>query len=732
MPKTRKDIDCPVFGAPSVFSKNTLPTYADVMKNYAYIRQTLIDSAQNKAEPTLGNIAEILIAELKLVWSKASIPVVTDQQILHMIRQYHGKLRNLKKPLKSRLNDALRQKVKEFREIAETKLFDISSCKCANFSLCKCKNKVPIREREFLVDQRTERKMFIGTIDPVATRNIERSLHRRVLETRSLPSTSTSNVLDMELSDGEETDDIDDSSNTKQEASPKLQRQRSKQMRINLPSLAQACDRTGVSDRSAAIIASAVLKDIGLVTIEETCKIIDRSKIRRERKRTRNILKTKQDKDFLQAIYFDGRKDNTLVQRLIGNKNHRTTVSEEHIVIVSEPGSKYFGHITVPCGTAKAISENLIQFLQQHMDLTNLVAIGSDGTAVNTGIHNGVNRKLEMHIGRPLQWFICMLHANELPLRHLMKHLGGETTGPSGFSGEIGKALPSCEFIPVTEFQKITTELPEIDLQMLSTDQKYLYNMSLSISRGNISEDLANTKPGKMAHSRWLTTANRVLRLYVATSNPSEHLQCLTEYILKVYAPTWFSIKVHSEVKYGPQHLFKLIQRSRYMPCHLRQIVDKIIQVNGYFAHPENILIAMLADSRVNIRELGLRRILKSRDHILETEIRKFKISQINFEANEYYELINWQSVVVTEPPITKKFSTDELKEMIANVPDQMSLLNVPCHSQAVERCVKLVTEASSSVCGQEARDGFIRSRIASREILPKFETKSDFLKALI
>ena len=57
------------------------------MKNYAYIRQTLIDSAQNKAEPTLANIAEILIAELKLVWSKASIPVVTYQQILHMIRQ---------------------------------------------------------------------------------------------------------------------------------------------------------------------------------------------------------------------------------------------------------------------------------------------------------------------------------------------------------------------------------------------------------------------------------------------------------------------------------------------------------------------------------------------------------------------------------------------------------------------------------------------------------------------
>ncbi|CAH0562737.1 unnamed protein product [Brassicogethes aeneus] len=684
MPNTRKDTECPVFGAPSMLKKNVLPTYADVIKSYLYIRQTLMGSAPNGAEPTLGNIADILIEELKVIWAKASVPVVTDQQILHMIKQYHEKLRNLKKPLKSRYNDTLRQKVIKFRDIAEKKLFDISSCKCVDFSLCKCKNKVPVREREFLVDQRTDRKMFIGSIDPLATKSIQRSLHRKDLEKRSLPSTSTSSVLEIELPlDFKKTTvtDNDCGFNAKQEASPQVEVRSlpststssvleielpldcekttynycafnakqeassqvevsSKQMRIKLPSLAQACDRTGVSDRSAAIIASAVLKDIGLITSEEASKIIDRSKIRRERKRTRSTLRSqlKQDKVFSQAIYFDGRKDNTLVQRSIGNKNHRTTVSEEHIVIVSEPGSKYFGHITVPCGTAKAISENLIEFLQQQMDLTNLVAIGCDGTAVNTGIHNGVNRRLELYLGRPLQWFICMLHANELPLRHLMKHLDGETTGPSGFSGEIGKKLQSCELLPVTDFQRIPTELPEIDLKLLSTDQKYLYNISLSISSGDISEGLANTQPGKMAHSRWLTTANRVLRLYVATSDPSENLKYLTEYILKVYVPTWFSIKVCPEVKYGPRHLLNLIKRSRYMPCHLRDIVDKIIQINGYFAHPENILLAMLADSRIHFRELGLRRILKSRANV-ETEIRKFKIPEINFEATAY--LIN-------------------------------------------------------------------------------------------
>ncbi|KAK4875539.1 hypothetical protein RN001_011961 [Aquatica leii] len=42
---------------------------------------------------------------------------------------------------------------------------------------------------------------------------------------------------------------------------------------------------------------------------------------------------------------------------------------------------------------------------------------------------------------------------------------------------------------------------------------------------------------------------------------------------------------------------------------------------------------------------------------------------------------------------------------MIAKVPEEIEILKFPCHTQAVERCIKLVTEASSLVCGAEARD---------------------------
>lgn len=211
------------------------------------------------------------------------------------------------------------------------------------------------------------------------------------------------------------------------------------QMRISLSKLAKACDRTGVSDRTAAIIASAVLEDLKIITPDDSTKIIDRSKIRRARKRKRTEYQSK-DKEVITGLFFDGRKDKTIKQDKIGNKLYRKTFTEEHIVLISEPGSKYLGHVTPLSGSALSIKKKIVTFLEKKTNFSDLVAIGCDGTVVNTENKNGVIRMLELYLKRPLQWLICLFHANELPLRHLLQHLNGHTTGPYGYSGPIGKA----------------------------------------------------------------------------------------------------------------------------------------------------------------------------------------------------------------------------------------------------------------------------------------------------
>lgn len=158
-------------------------------------------------------------------------------------------------------------------------------------------------------------------------------------------------------------------------------------------------------------------------------------------------------------------------------------------------------------------------------------------------------------------------------------------------------------------------------------------------------------------------------------------------------------------------------------------VVNTVIQRNTYFGHPENLRLAMITDDRNHIRELGLRRILKARrQRMAGTPIRIFTVPVINYEAKDYTELINWQSCNVTEPPSTVNISDVDITAFVASKESPLiDFPRFPCHTQAVERCVKLVTEASEAVCGNTSRDGFIRARLEARPIMPVFNTKSEY-----
>jgi len=74
--------------------------------------------------------------------------------------------------------------------------------------------------------------------------------------------------------------------------------------------------------------------------------------------------------------------------------------------------------VTPEVGSSKSIVEAMTTALVGKTDLKELTVVGCDGTAVNTGRTGGVIRLLELKVKRPLQWLVCLLYANELPLRH--------------------------------------------------------------------------------------------------------------------------------------------------------------------------------------------------------------------------------------------------------------------------------------------------------------------------
>lgn len=617
--------------------------------------------------------------------------------------------------------------MEEFRRRSKV-LFDISSCKCKDFSKCDCPKdkKIPVNEQSFISDQRTTRKMIIGNVDTATTKRMKTALKRKLLKQKSLRTSKkestgkpTTSLIDISTSSASNESDCNDVFKPNV-VSQMPQKQAA--VTIDYSTLSKTCDRYGVSDRAAAAIASAVLYDI-----KSNIPVIDKSKLRRERKKTRENIKAQHIVLQIPALYFDGRKDKTLIIREKGGRHYRELIIEEHISMIKEPDSIYLGYIAPNSGTSKVIERTIVDyFLKEEIPFEPLMAIGCDGTNVNVGKHGGIIRLLEKRLDKPLQWIICLLHMNELPFRHLFTHLDGKTSGPQTYSGTIGLALENCEKKPIVHFQKIDGELPELLTKDLSTDQLYLYKIVSAVTVGELPEDLGHKSPGKMSHARWLTRANRILRLYVATEAPTENLIILATYVVKVYAPTWFSIKTHPTCKDGARHLWQLISASRYLSPELKTIIDPVIERNSYFAHPENLLLAMLTDPHKHIRELAARRVLKARSKKL-SKTRLFQLPNINLDASYYYDLINWQQNV-TEPPILKNISDEDLQLFVAQGGEgKLPLLRLPCHTQAVERAVKTVTEASTTLCTKSAREGLIKAKIESRKIMPKFESKKDF-----
>ena len=109
-------------------------------------------------------------------------------------------------------------------------------------------------------------------------------------------------------------------------------------------------------------------------------------------------------------------------------------------------------------------------------------------------------------------------------------------------------------------------------------------------------------------------------------------------------------------------------------------------------------------------------------------ESRQLRVPKLNINANSYIDLIDWTDTTLLEPPFTYSVTTNEIKEMIdSKAFSKFKIPELPCHTQSVERHVKLVTEASSLVCNHASGKGLIRNKLSLRATMLCFNTKSQY-----
>ena len=717
-PVTRRQTDDPIIGQPSDFSTNVLPTSEDVLKYFEWTRKKVKE--ENTAHPKKTKIAVIVSAAIEEIWKTASIPTRHLQSIEGKVLRLVGKLERLKKSNNSKKNAKhFQRNVRAFRTEVLCKLFDVCFCQCPEDQPCSCPAdmKVPAKEKPFLKDQRTVRKMVIREVDTRETEKIKKRIARRKSRCRETVEKGTGVQLlrsQSFRSTGSESDcanevvptlDESDSDFGAGKIIPQVAEKTvpsevnsvllKKKLPVNLSNFARVLDRRGVSDRAGAELASALLEDIAVITDDNLDAVVDKAKIRRERsKARRDAITATRTSDFV-GLYFDGRKDTSLITEKKDGVSYQKHEKEEHISMVEEPhgvsyqkhekekhismveepGSRYFGHIVAKDTLGKGIAEAMLASLaEKDISTERFRVVGCDGARVNTGPDKGVIRILEERLQRPLQVVICLLHLNELPLRALMDLLDGPTKGPKLFAGPIGKAIENFEKQPVVDFEPIQGNLPEWEPSDLSTDQQYLWEICQAVSTGTCSPGLANRNPGNLSHARWLTLANRILRHYISTEKPSQNLRKLAEYVVRVYAPSWFSIKTDCFITKASKNFHKIIQRCEYLEPNMKKVVHASLKRNGYAAHPEMLLLGMVFDERESVRTFAVSEIEKARVHPRQT-VRVFSPPKIDFTAEDYTDLVDWDTQPVTSPPLLEDYSIDELKMMTTCIPEKIAAL---------------------------------------------------------
>ncbi|GBN02027.1 hypothetical protein AVEN_152727-1 [Araneus ventricosus] len=194
--------------------------------------------------------------------------------------------------------------------------------------------------------------------------------------------------------------------------------------------------------------------------------------------------------------------------------------------------------------------------------------------------------------------------------------------------------------------------------------------------------------------------------------------------------PEWFRIKKSQYFPNGPEHVFEIIKSSRFLPEKLLKVSDPVIQRKEFFAHPKNLILNVIVDKRDPIRELGFRIIIKARNLSSKRKsIRSFQPPKINFLATDYIEIIHCNTITFSPPPLLRRFTNQEIWSNVQSggTAAEWNFDEFPCHTQAVERCVKLATEASHKVVDSNSRNGFIRTTLLSRISMPSVSSKSYF-----
>ena len=128
-----------------------------------------------------------------------------------------------------------------------------------------------------------------------------------------------------------------------------------------------------------------------------------------------------------------------MIAQSLNNKHNRSVQFEERYTAVVGSGTYYLFPFSPKDGKGRTIAKKLFDSFKDTVLERKLAIVGTNGTASITGKYNGFVRGLEELLNKLLQWIVCLLYTNKLPLQLVFGVLDGFLSGPDTFAAPLEK-----------------------------------------------------------------------------------------------------------------------------------------------------------------------------------------------------------------------------------------------------------------------------------------------------
>ena len=532
--------------------KNKLPTLRECLSVFFY--------CHINHKKTLKASAHIVAAEVINIWQQTGIPTIRLDHIEDHLLEVHAQWNHLKKNMQRRTT----KQIANESELSSKfdKLFDIATK--------DAEKQITLSFKEFITDQRQDRKMCLAGLDKVRSQKENQKTKRKELSEIFRQKTkqqneklfATCSSANISFSDSSVvSEELDSESSTvhyNHVRKRKLSRSNihgsiTKHVGILSKEVCSSLDRSKCSDRQAVHILAASAQSLGHNISEVT---LSRNSLQRarsaNRERTAIYVKTSFEPKKTLTVHWDGK----LLPDLLGQEK----VDRLPVIVTGTDTDQLLGVPKLTSGTGKAQAEAVITCLSEWNICDNVKGICFDTTASNTGCFNGACVLIERALGRNLLHFACRHHIMEIVLEKVFTALK-ITSAASGPDIAIFKRFKSKWFLIDHSSYDTAGEVPEVALFKDRTlefaleklkkcqprdDYRELLELTIIFLGGTPARGIHIQAPGALHRARWMSRVLYCYKIWIFRAQfklKKTEESALFQFLLfvsDVYVKAWF------------------------------------------------------------------------------------------------------------------------------------------------------------------------------------------------